>query len=80
MPFGTSRKIELSRLRLAAQVFPLSHYLRNQPALAVLGASRILPPEFVIAEIDEVLRNDPWAWDMLYNRRVMVERMKRENP
>jgi len=58
-------------LRRAASLFPLSRQLRQEVPRASASFIRYLPPEEVIRDIEATLKNDPWAWDLLHNRREL---------
>lgn len=52
--------------------------MREQPARAVLALHEYLPPQFTIAVVDETLARDPWAWDLIHDRKAMEELSKRQ--
>ena len=66
----------LARMRQAARLFPLNHAVREQPAIALIRIGDQVPPQLLLAEIDEALRHDPHAADFLHDRGVLLERMR----
>jgi hypothetical protein len=35
-----------------------------------------LPKPLILAVLDKTLKDDPWAWDLLANRKMIAERDK----
>lgn len=75
--------VNMSRLRLSADIFPLDHHLRGARAQAVIVLSMMgyaLEPNAVIAEIDAVLADDPYAADLKADRELIVRNTHRSYP
>lgn len=79
-PAPGRESFHLAPLRQAAAIFPLNVHIREQSAYALMRLSDFLPPGVVIVEIDRALANDPWAWDLQYNRAVLASRIKGAEP
>ena len=69
--------IRLSGLREAARLFPFDRFIRMQPAYALMANEKYIGPEFILAEVDRVLKRDPYAWDLLHDRQVLIDRVNR---
>ena len=68
-------KLHLAELRRASEVFPCDHVLRRQASAALIVNADIVPPQFILMEIERTLQNDPFAWDLLHDRDVMRMRI-----
>ena len=57
----------------AARVFPLDFNVREQRGKMLLDLSKHanLPPEFLLDNVNAVLKNDPYAYDYLANKRQL---------
>ena len=77
-PTRSSYRLHLGGLREAARLFPLDRYIRLQPAYALMAMEQYLGPQFILPEVDRVLLNDPYAWDLLHDRQVLIDRLTAE--
>ena len=69
---GNGRDFHLKPLLIAAKIFPLDRHIREMPAYALLRLHDWVGPEYVVAEVDRALRNDPWAFDLSWDRQMML--------
>jgi len=76
LPINGRHIFHLAPLRLAARIFPLDFYIRNQSALQLIQMIKLVQPQYVAAEINQALKNDPFAFDLIYDRDVLEKAMK----
>lgn len=60
---------------MSARVFPLSIYARERPVYAALTFGQLLPPAYILRDLEAALGNDPWAPDLRLDRARILERM-----
>jgi hypothetical protein len=60
----------------ATRIFPLDFNVRTNAAFQMIRLANVLPPDEVIREIDRALEHDPYAYDLKYDRKLLVESMK----
>ena len=75
---GSNPEIHIERLEQAAEIFPLEHSVRERPAREMIRLRAVIPPQYIIPEIDAALRYDPYAADLLHDRKVLELRLKHE--
>lgn len=51
---------------MAARVFPLGHYARLRPVSATLVVGKLLPPAFVLRQVNIGLSTDPYSPELLH--------------
>lgn len=70
---GADLVVDIDGLREAATLFPLDSHIRNQLAISLLQLAPVIPPAAILHEIDGVLKNDPWAPDMIWDRKTISQ-------
>ncbi|HYM33402.1 MAG TPA: hypothetical protein VEU47_19035 [Candidatus Cybelea sp.] len=60
-------------------MFPFDHHLRHGPVEALLTLDLMhyqIDPRAILYEIDQALRDDPYAMDLRHDREMLVKRLQ----
>lgn len=66
-------------LHVAAVLFPLDYQLRRLPSEKAIANVNVLSPQFVLDEIEEALKSDPFARDLRHDRDALIAHIQRMN-